>query len=503
MKFFAFCLSLVTVSPLLRAQETPLPSFIETTLRQYQVPGAVVVIVEEGKQPSVQGFGVSDLETGRKVDGDTRFQLASVTKTFTGALFGIGMDKGELSFDKPVKEVFPPFRLHDEYATKWATVVDLLSHRSGLPAFAGGLLEFVGFNKEQIIRKAAFIAPATSFRDRAAYSNIGYFLAGEATAQAGHQPWFTLLKARLLLPLQMTNTGLAGELMPGGGNVAKPYAKTPQGSVAPTPANYQPVLVPAGGLASTGNDMARYLQMWLDKGRYANTPVISAESVEKLFTPVIAEEPGFAELPPISESSGFSYTAGGWGEYHYGNHRILEKGGALEGYRTVVVLVPEKKWGVAILCNLNLTVFPEAVRAELLERLLGRSGHDFQATIRERQKMIDGLVLPPEPPKHPARPTGSAEAYAGTYSNELYGEWTIASEGDGQKGAWTLEAGPGKFKGKLVHWNKDEFRVFWPLANAGNASLKFKIHQTHQTHQPQKAVEFIFDDEHLFRRIGR
>lgn len=432
-----FFLALLSSGILLHAADGPLEAFIESRLKEYQVPGAVVVIVEDEKPAYIRGFGVSSLATGRKVDGDTRFQLASVTKTFTGALFGIAMDRKEIGFDQPVHKVFPQFRLHDAYATQWATMPDLLAHRTGLPAFEGGLLEMLGFKKEQIIQKIPGIVPATSFRDRAAYSNIGYFLAGEAEASAARQPWMTLIQTRILNPLHMTSTGMAAEIMTSGDNVAEPYVKTPDDKIVPTLPNYQPTLSPAGALASTGNDMAKYVRMWLDKGEGPNAPVISEDSVEKLLTPIIAEEPGFAEMPPISEASGFDYTAGGWGEFHFQNHRIFEKGGALEGYRTLVVLVPEKKWGVAILTNLNVNVFPEALRAELLERLLGRSGEDLQALIRERSKKIDQMFLPPQPPDNAQPPPLPLSAYAGTYANAHYGRWKVVE----QNGKLSVEAG--------------------------------------------------------------
>lgn len=493
MKFSTSLAVLLLTGNSLFAVEEPLDTFIEGKLKEYQVPGAVVVIVEDGKAPYVKGFGVTDIETGQKVNENTRFQLASVTKTFTGALFGAAVDHTEMEFDQPVQEVFPHFRLHDAYATRWATEEDLLSHRSGLPRLEGGLLEFLGFTKEEILKKIPEIKPSTSFRNRAGYSNIGYFLAGEATARAAGLPWMTLLKTRILDPLQMKDTGLAADIMTSSQNVAKPYVKTFEGQIVPTTPNYQPTLIPAGALASTGNDMAKYLQMWLSKGQGPGNkaPVLSPKSVEKLFTPIIAEEPGFAEMAPISKKTGFNFTAGGWGVFHYQNQRVFEKGGALEGYRTVVVLVPDKKWGVAILSNLNVTVFPEAVRAELLERTLGRSDEDFQAMIHEKSNEINEMFAPPERPEDATPPPLELSAYMGTYSNEHYGQWQVL-EKDGQL---IIEAGPAKFRGSLTPWTDNDFLLTWPLANAGMSILPFKV-------TGKKVTGFTYDNNFEFRRMG-
>lgn len=492
MKPIAFLIPLFTAGALMHANDIPIDKFIESKLKEYKVPGAVVVIVEEGEMPYVQGFGVADISTNQKVNGDTRFQLASVSKTFTGALFGIAMDKEEIKLEQPIKDVFPQFQLNDAYATKWATVPDLLSHRSGLPAFGGGLLEMLGYNASEILQKIPEIKPESSFRDHSAYSNIGYFLAGEATARAARQPWISLIKTRILAPLHMAETGLASEIMTGSANVAKPYLKTPDDEIIPTKPNYQPILQPAGALASTGNDIAKYLQMWLSEGHGPGGPVISKKSVEELLTPIIAEDPGFAELPPISKRSGFDYTIGGWGEYHFQNHRVFEKGGALEGYRSLVVLVPDKKWGVAILTNLNLNVLPESIRAELLERLLGRSGENFQAAILKRSRSIDKLLLPPAPPVEAKPPTMPLSAFAGTYVNEHYGRWEVSET----EGALSIKAGPAKLEGRLTSWDANDMLVTWPsLANAGKGVAKFQKSN-------DQITGFSFEKQD-FHRVGR
>src|SRR5262249_51562599 len=97
---------------------------------------------------------------------------------------------------------------------------------------------------------------------------------------------------------------------------------------------------------------------------------LKSEKVKEIFKRSMVSKIDFTDLPPISDKTGFYYGLG-VGSYDYAGHQIIEKGGALAGVRTILVLVPDKEAGIVILANLNLTAFPEAVRAYFLNQLLG------------------------------------------------------------------------------------------------------------------------------------
>src|SRR5690606_3276276 len=113
-------------------------------------------------------------------------------------------------------------------------------------------------------------------------------------------------------------------------------------------------------------DMAQWLKLHLGNGKVDGRKVLSPEVIQAMHTPAMVETPSFAEAPPIDADSGFSYSPG-WGIYHYNGFKIVEKGGARAGVRTDVTLIPEKKVGVVVLANRNLTLFPEAVRGWIIE----------------------------------------------------------------------------------------------------------------------------------------
>ena len=434
-----------------------LESFVSEAMQDYEVPGAAISVVHAGKLVYLKGFGVRRVGTDQKVNGDTLFRLASVTKSFTAAAVGTMVDKGKISFDEDVINIVPNFALKDPYPTRFTTPTDLLAHRTGLPAFSGDLIGDLGYTREEIVRRIRHFKPAHSFREEAGYSNLGFFLAGEVAANSANSTWETVVRDNLLTPLEMHRTGFAGTNV-GKTNVALPHGKI-AGRIQVVPPNNQAALGAAGAMISSASDMAHYMLMLLGGGRYRDREVLKPDTVNALFAPNMVDTPGFAEFPPISEKTGFAFGMG-WGMYYWKNHKIIEKGGALDGVRSVTVLVPEINLGVTVLANLNLTVLPEAVRAFVLEQYLGEADYDMQAEIKQRSEKLNKMLEPPAaPPKNPQPPSRDLLAYTGSYENEFYGVFRVVMAND----ELGIKAGPANYPGTLTHWNYETFQLKWPL----------------------------------------
>ncbi len=98
-----------------------LDAFITKALKEYQVPGAAIAVVQNGKAVLLKGYGVRDVTKQGAVDENTIFQLASVTKTLTGAAAATVVDEGKLDWDKPIFNYLPEFVGYDPYMTRWLT----------------------------------------------------------------------------------------------------------------------------------------------------------------------------------------------------------------------------------------------------------------------------------------------------------------------------------------------------------------------------------------------
>ena len=153
-----------------------------------------------------------------------------------------------------------------------------------------------------------------------------------------------------------------------------------------------------------------------------------------------------------------NYAAGlGCESYHFLQYRVIEKNGAVNGVRAIVTLIPGKDVGIAVFANKQLTTFPEAIRAEFLERYLGPSGVDLQAQIRKEQQAWNALVDRPNPPADAKTLGHHLNAYAGIYVSRLYGPLRVSVDA----GSLRAAIGPNGYAGHLSHYSGDSFLLWF------------------------------------------
>ena len=107
--------------------------FVVEQLAAWEVPGCAIAAVRDGEVALATGWGRRDVEAELPVTSGTLFAIGSTTKAFTASTVGALVDDGLLEWERPVRDYLPDLRLHDPVVTDRLTVVDLLSHRSGLP----------------------------------------------------------------------------------------------------------------------------------------------------------------------------------------------------------------------------------------------------------------------------------------------------------------------------------------------------------------------------------
>jgi CubicO group peptidase (beta-lactamase class C family) len=445
-----------------------LDAFITRALKEYQVPGAAIAVVQNGKAVLVKGYGVRDVTKQGAVDENTIFQLASVTKTLTGAAAATVVDEGKLDWDKPIFNYLPEFVGYDPYMTRWLTERDLLAQRSGWPAFSGDQLDSFGYDRAEILRRLRFFKPRYSLREVAQYSNPGFFVSGEVAARASKQSWNDLVEKRLFAPLEMSRSGTVIKALQDS-NATAAHALVDEKPVVVEPSNLDITGAASSG-TSTAADMSKLMLMFLNKGTYKGKRVLKPEMVEEIFKRSMVSEIDFTDLPPISDKTGFYYGLG-VGSYDYAGHQIIEKGGALAGVRTTLVLVPDKNAGIVVLANLNLTAFPEAVRAYFLNQVLGFDPETDQKQIFDINQKLKKLMAPPPAPKNPGKFNGTPQSLVGVYENDYYGRCEILLDGDALKVQW----GPAKYPATLKHWNNGAFMMQFPGATQTPTDTTFMI----------------------------
>ena len=472
--FVAISVLLIAVAPLQICAQPALPpasiaeldAFITKAVAQYRVPGAAVAVVQDGQVVFIKGYGVRNTTQPGAVDGNTIFQIASISKAFTGALAATLVDDGKLAWDTPITNYLPEFVDFDPYVTRWMTMRDLLAHRTGWPKFSGDIFNTLGYSRPEVLRRLRYLEPAVTFRQVAQYSNPGFFVAGEVEARVGGASWNALLKQRIIDPLHMTRTGtLIHDLTDPNSAIGH---ETANGRIVPTAANDQDIMGAAGSVTSTVTDLTHFMQALLGNG--SDGKVLQRVTVAEMFARSMVGEIEFTEMPPTTEHTGFFYGLG-FDSFDYAGHQIVGKAGALAGVRTMMTLVPDKNSGIVILANLNVTALPEAIRAFYVERLLGNSPEADLTEIAARNEKLATLFSPPAPPGQPGPFGYPLASVIGVYRNDLYGRCEIASDGTGLR----MSCGTARLVAPLRHFNNGQFIRHWAGATNGYDAITFSI----------------------------
>lgn len=258
-----------------------------------------------------------------------------------------------MKWDAPVIRYLPWFQMWDPYVTRELTIRDLLVHRSGLGLGAGDLLWWPAstYDRPEIARRLRFIRPATSFRSAYAYDNVLYLVAGEVIEAVSGQRWEDFVTARILEPVGMTTSNVRHSDARRGGNVATPHAPL-DGKVRPIAPFESDNTNPAGGINSNAQDMAKWLTVFLARGRLPDGSRLFSEGTWRqlttIVTPLSTPEPP-PELAPLRAN--FRGYALGLNAVDYRGQKMLMHTGGLPGYVSRVMMVPDLQLGIAVLTN--------------------------------------------------------------------------------------------------------------------------------------------------------
>jgi CubicO group peptidase (beta-lactamase class C family) len=342
------------------------------TVSRYHLPGLAIGIVEDGKVVYTRTAGELAAGSGRKIDADTLFKIASNSKAMTTGTLARLVDAGKLKWDDPVTKYLPDFRMYDPWVTREMQVRDLLIHNSGLGAGAGDLMLWPGPNKfirADVIHGLRYLKPAYSFRSRYAYDNTLYIVAGEVAAAAGGAPYETLVRRELFGPLGMDRCQVGEWSRDAIGNVAQPHTRHDDRNVV-TDADDDTIpnvpMMAAGGIRCSLNDMLKWVTMWLQpekSGLVDGKPWLSEAQREAVWSAQMVMP--LSRLMREWDDSHYSAYGYGWRLADVDGTQKVSHTGTLSGMYSAVTLLPEKGAGFVILINTDAddarTVLNEAL----------------------------------------------------------------------------------------------------------------------------------------------
>ena len=331
-----------------------------------RIPGLAMAIVKDGQILSARGYGVTDARNPQPVDAHTVFRLASLSKSFAGTVTGMLVNDGVLRWDSRLTDYVPDFRLSMPNAAQQVTVADLLSHRVGLThnAYDRDLEGNADFHALTVKMANAPMtcAPGQCY----AYQNVAFSLVGDVVFAATGQFYSEEVVRRIFKPLGMHDASYGLEGIEASARWAKPHVRGGGGWVPlrPKPTYYR--VAPAAGVNASISDMAQYLI-----AQTGHRPdVLPAPLLATLHSSLI-ETPG--ELRGASwrrtrlSSAGYAL---GWRVFDYAGHDLIFHGGAVQGYRGAMALLPDRDLGIAILWN-SESALPSGLLPTIIDSALG------------------------------------------------------------------------------------------------------------------------------------
>jgi CubicO group peptidase (beta-lactamase class C family) len=426
--------------PLDATRLAALEQFVEDARRQFDVPGVAIGLVQGGKVVLAKGFGVRELGKPDPVDADTLFMIASNTKALTTLMLAKLVDAGKLSWDTPVTEVLPSFRLGDADTTRRVLMKHLVCACTGLPRQdMEWIFDAERFTPATVVATLATMQPTSGFGELYQYSNL---MAGAAGFAGGHAlypqrelgaAYDAAMQALVFDPLGMTATTFefARALR---GNHAAPHGQDVDGATVPASMDLQYTAIPSrpdGGAWSNVRDLLRYVQMELDGGalpdgtRYIAEAPLAARREQQVAT---GRDAGYGMGLKIDRSFGTP---------------LIQHGGYGFGFVSNMLWLPEHGVGAVILTNGDLAgaSIRNLFRRRWLEVLFDANPEAVTNVPIEAQRLRDDVAAERKTLAVPADPA-LAGALAARYRSAELGDIAVSRRGAAlwfDFGGWTSE----------------------------------------------------------------
>ena len=311
---------------------------IHTSMEGSHIPGAVLVVVQDGKVLLNKGYGLADVEKKTPIDpATTLFQIASVSKLFTATAAMQLVEQGKVTLDDDVFTLLKDWK-DDGKRIRPLTLRNLMTHTGGFDERGIGMTTHT---REEIQPLGPYLSKRLPPQvrppnDISAYSNAGVALTGYLVESISGEPFNDYIKKHIFDPLGMANSSflLTKEMEP---NLATGY-KYGGGEYKPV-GTYFLNDGPAGSMVSTANDMARFMIAHLQYGQFESATILKPETVTLMHTTQYQAHPELGGLA----CQFFANTTNGV--------RTLSHGGDLPGFASFLLLAPEYNTGFFMSCN--------------------------------------------------------------------------------------------------------------------------------------------------------
>lgn len=315
---------------------------VQTQQREHQLGALTLAIVRNDEPWLTRGYGLADIESARPVTPDrTLFRIGSVSKTFTWTAVMMLTESGQIDLDTDVNEYLKSVRVDEEFGEP-VTMRHLMHHRAGFEDTLR-LFTVADDDPRNLAELLADHQPRRVFPPgkRTSYSNWGAALAALVVSDVSGRPYGQFLREEILEPLGMNDTTWQAPSKMDSQTRERLSAgyKRKHGAFVHQDYLQLGAYWPAGGMAATATDMARWMRFHLNGGQLEGTRLMTAETHARMWTRGFDDRP---EAPDVSH---------GFQDRPYHGVRVLGHGGGTAAYLTNMVLVPELDLGIFLSHN--------------------------------------------------------------------------------------------------------------------------------------------------------
>jgi CubicO group peptidase (beta-lactamase class C family) len=418
--------------PMDAARIAELRGFVETAMKELDIPGASFAITDRSRTLYAGGIGARELGKPTPVDADTQFMIASNTKGMATLLLAKLVDEGKLGWEQPVTQVYPAFRLGSDAVTKSVLVRHLVCACTGLPRKD---MQVILNSDPRAAASDTFVQlaatqPTSGFGEVFQYNNLMAAAAGYVGANLVHpgtelgSAFERSMDEKVFGPLGMTATTFSFERAMGT-NWARPHGDNADGrpvtlldagmALNRAFARY----AGAGGAWSTAGDLIKYVRFELNEGKLdAGQQYVSAKNVLQRRVANV----------PVGEDR--VYGMGMQVDRDYGVD-VVHHGGSLAGYKSDIMLIPEAGIGAVILTNSeNGGALLRPFQRKLLE-LIYDGKPEAAADVAASAKRMKAEIAKERELISPTPDAGAVAALAPAYVNAELGRLETVRDGAG------------------------------------------------------------------------
>ncbi|MEL6256292.1 MAG: serine hydrolase domain-containing protein [Bacteroidota bacterium] len=402
-----------------------LDAYIEASRQDWKIPGIAVAVVKNGEVLLAKGYGERELGSGKAVDSKTIYNIGSTTKAITAVAMAILVEDFKVKWEDKVIEHMPEFQLYDPYTTRDMRIRDLFSHNLGLPN-ADYLWANTNMRPAEILYRMRYLEPAYPLRAGYTYQNIMYLAAGELIAKVSGQSWADFITENIFKPLGMNNTYAtkARSQVEENRSIAHHYTFR-SSEIIPIQDFNADSIAAAGAIWSNIEDMAKWMQCMLNKGRYGDKRLIEEYNWAELFKPhALIPKNQFYPTTRLTQPKWTSYGLG-WFQHDYQGRAIDFHTGSLPGTMAMIGLMHSEGIGYYFFGNLDHAELRHALMYKVFDTFLGEDadGRDWsQAMIELYDPISRKNLIPKAWGEEVVNPTYEAAKYTGSFGSEVWGK---------------------------------------------------------------------------------